>query len=157
MEIFKAIKEYPMYSISTDGRVKKNPTNKIMKPSKRSDGYMVINLFTRDGRRKKELVHRLVAITFIPNSERLPQVNHIDGIRHHNSVENLEWVTSKENIAKSSIPKRIRVRGVKSDFIAEFDSIRETCNILTLTESNISACLRGDRQKTHRGYTFEII
>lgn len=157
MEIFKVIKEYPMYSISTEGRVMKNSTRKIMKPSEMRNGYMVINLFTRDGRRKKELIHRLVAITFIPNPKRLPQVNHIDRVRNHNSVSNLEWVTPQENSDKSLAPKPIRVRGLKTDYVADFKSIREASKSLSLTESNISACLNGGKQKTHKGYVFEFI
>lgn len=157
MEIFKVIKEYPMYSISTEGRVMKNSTRKIMKPSKMRNGYMVINLFTRDGRRKKELVHRLVAITFIPNPKRLPQVNHIDRVRNHNSMDNLEWVTPQENSEKGSSPKPIRVIDLKTDYVAEFKSIREASKSLSLIESNISACLHGGKQKTHKGYVFEFI
>ena len=157
MEIFKVIKEYPMYSVSTEGRIMKNATRKIMKPSKMPKGYMQINLFTKDGRRKKELVHRLVALTFIPNNDKLPAVNHIDRIRDNNKVSNLEWVTHKENVAKSSAPKKIRAIHLKSGVIREFDSLREASNQLSLTESNISACLHNYRQRTHRGYVFEFI
>ncbi len=157
MEIFEVIKEYPKYSISTYGRVMKTHNRKIMKPSQKPNGYMSINLFTSDGRRKKELVHRLVAITFIPNPNGLPQVNHIDRVRSNNCVSNLEWVTAKENSAKSSVPKKIRVISIKSGYVAEFDSVREASNVLSLTESNISACLHNSRQKTHKGYIFEFI
>lgn len=157
MEMFKVIKEYPLYSVSTEGRILKNSTRKIMKPSEKPNGYMSINLFTCDGRRKKELVHRLVALTFIPNPNGLPQVNHIDRVRNHNSVSNLEWVTAKENVDKSSAPKPIRVIGLKSTFVADFKSLREASKALSLTESNISSCLNGGKQKTHKGYVFEFI
>lgn len=157
MEIFKVIKEYPMYSVSTEGRIMKNATRKIMKPSKMRNGYMQINLFTKDGRRKKELVHRLVAITFIPNDKKLPAVNHIDRIRDNNHVSNLEWVTHKENVDKSSAPKKIRVTNLKSGIVTEFTSIREACTRLSLTQSNVSACLHSYRQRTHKGYTFQFI
>ena len=157
MEIFKVIKEYPIYSISTEGRVMKNATRKIMKPSMKPNGYLSINLFTSDGRRKKELVHRLVAMTFIPNPERLPAVNHIDRVRQNNKVSNLEWVTHKENTYKSSSPKRIRVKSLKTDYVAEFASVRDACKELSLTQSNVSACLHKSRQRTHRGYIFEFI
>lgn len=157
MEIFKVIKEYPLYSVSTHGRIMKNSTKKIMKPSKKPNGYMSINLFTADGRRKKELVHRLVALTFIPNTERLPEVNHIDRIRDNNIVSNLEWVTRKENIEKSSVFKKIRVRKIGSDWVCDYDSINDACTSLGLTGSNVSACLHDTKQKTHRGYVFEFI
>ena len=158
MEMFKTIKEYPLYSVSTMGRIKKNSDNKILSPSKKSNGYMQINLFTNDGRRKKEYVHRLVAITFIPNESRLPEVNHIDGIRDNNRASNLEWVTHDENMKKSSLLKPVIVkRKVSGDIVGTFDSIQTACNALGLTDSNISACLHDRyRQSSHKGYTFEF-
>ena len=127
-----------------------------MTPSKKPNGYMSINLFTGDGRRKKELVHRLVALTFLDNDNNLPEVNHIDGIRDNNCLSNLEWVTRTENMAKSSLPKHIIVRKKNEVGGRIFKSIMEACLELGLTESNISACLHG-KQKTHKGFVFETI
>ncbi len=155
MEIFKVIKEYPAYSISTEGRVMKNSTRQILTPSKKANGYMQINLFTGDGRRKKEYVHRLVAIAFIPNPKNLPEVNHIDGRRDSNLLSNLEWVTRKENVEKSGVMKSICVFDKTGGFVGEFSSIQNACHALGLTASNVSDCLRHGRQKTHRGYTFK--
>ena len=157
MEKFNIIKQYPMYSVSDMGRVMKNSSKKIMKPSKMPNGYMQINLFTSDGRRKKELVHRLVAITFIPNERKLPEVNHIDGVRDNNIVSNLEWVTRKENVEKSTLPKKIRVKKQTLEFVGEYDSIQLACKALGLIQSNVSACLHNKNQKTHKGYVFEYI
>lgn len=158
MEIFKVIKEYPLYSVSNKGRIMKNSTRKIMKPSSKPSGYMQINLFTGDGRRKKEYVHRLVALTFIPNEKHLPQVNHIDGVRDNNIVENLEWVTPLENVLKSSVCSPIRV--LNKDTLEEigiYPTIQDACRELGLTDSNVSVCLNGGKQKTHKGYVFETI
>ena len=60
------------------------------------DGYSRIVLM-KDGKKKRYMTHRLVALAFIPNPNNLPQVNHLDGNRHNNVVSNLEWCTQSEN------------------------------------------------------------
>lgn len=60
-------------------------------------GYEIVTL-VKNGNRKTLYVHRLVAITFIPNPEGKPQVNHIDGNKQNNHLSNLEWCTAKENL-----------------------------------------------------------
>ena len=143
MEIFKVIKEYPMYSVSTEGRVRKNSNRRILSPTRKPSGYMQINLMTNDGRRKKEYVHRLVALTFLPNDDHLPEVNHIDGVRDNNVLANLEWVTHQENMDKSNWPKRIIVCSENGNVVGEFNKIQDACSALGLTDSNVSACLHG--------------
>ena len=155
MEIFKTIKGYPLYCISTEGRIRKISNGKFLTPSKKPNGYMSVNLFMQNGLRKKELVHRLVALTFIENPNNLPQVNHKDRVRDNNCVSNLEWVTAGDNVAKSAAPRRVMVRKKKGTAWSEFPSVRATCLALGLTESNVSACLHG-KQKTHKGYVFKL-
>lgn len=157
MEIFKTIKQYPMYRVSDKGRVLKVSNNTFLKPSTKRNGYQQVNLWTKDGRRKKEYIHRLVAMTFIPNENNYPQVNHIDRVRDNNEVSNLEWVTILENVRKSSVCVPIRVRKVNYEEVGVFPSIQQACKELGLTDSNISNCLHGGRQHTHKGYVFETI
>lgn len=157
MEIFKIIKEYPNYSVSNEGRVRKNSTMKILRPTKKPNGYLQINLFTNDGRRKKEYAHRLVALTFIQNEKCYPEVNHIDGVRDNNVVSNLEWVSRKENVQKSSVNKPIRVCKVNGEVVGDYINIQTACDTLKLTGSNVSSCLHNGRQKTHKGYIFKFI
>lgn len=69
--------------------------------SKTSHGYRNITL-TRNGKCTKYYIHRLVALSFIPNPENKPQINHKDGNGLNNDITNLEWVTSRENLIHRS-------------------------------------------------------
>ena len=87
-----------LYQVSTFGRIKsfKNRMHQIMKPLIHKKGYLTVTL-TKDGKQKHHLVSRLVALSFIPNTDNLPQVDHIFGMKFDNSVDNLRWVTNAEN------------------------------------------------------------
>lgn len=85
------------YSVSSEGRVRNDETGRIKALGKRHDGYYKVDLYS-EGSRSSERVHRLVAQAFIPNPNNKPQVNHIDGNKINNSVENLEWVDGSENM-----------------------------------------------------------
>lgn len=78
----------------TDGRLLKK---KEIKGGHYTNGYQFVCL-RKNGNSKKFSVHRLVAEAFIPNPQNLPCVNHIDGNKQNNSVENLEWCTYSENL-----------------------------------------------------------
>ena len=96
IEKWKIIKEFPDVLISNKGNIKSLETLKDRTVHINS-GYELIVLENEKGRYSR-LVHRLVAQTFIPNPENKPCVNHLNGIKTDNRVENLEWVTYKENI-----------------------------------------------------------
>lgn len=90
MEIFNINEDgLDNYYISKDGRVFKE-----IKGREVSGGYLSVHLFNG----KDFKIHRLVAKTFIPNPNNLPQVNHIDGNKKNNSVDNLEWVSRSGNV-----------------------------------------------------------
>ena len=86
------------YEISNLGRLKNTKTNKILKSTTDSNGYLgiTISLGSRN-KIKRVRIHRLVAEAFIPNPNNLPQVNHIDGNKQNNKVDNLEWCDNRYN------------------------------------------------------------
>lgn len=97
-EIWKPIPEYEeYYEVSSLGRVRRIRTGRILKNHIDSYGYLVVGLHVHS-KQKTCFVHRLVAMTFIPNPENKPQVNHINGIKTDNCSTNLEWATSSENM-----------------------------------------------------------
>ena len=101
MVIFwKVIIGFPNYSVSDDGRVKNNKTDKILTPYPDSNGYLSVCL-CRDGERSTKRIHRLVAETFIPNPLGLHEINHKDGNKSNNHKSNLEYCTRSYNMLHS--------------------------------------------------------
>lgn len=109
-EIWKDIEGYEgLYQVSNYGKVKilpkfrNNGTNgyvskeKLMKQCKHNLGYLFVVL-SKNGKYKHFYVHRLLTQAFIPNPDNKPHVNHIDGNKQNNSIDNLEWCTAKENV-----------------------------------------------------------
>lgn len=103
MEIWKRIPEYSLYEASNTGLLKtfnwKNTGQvRIIKPALDSSGYLRTMLKHDSGKICTIKVHRIIAKTFIENIYNKPEVNHINGIKSDNRIENLEWVSREENI-----------------------------------------------------------
>lgn len=96
MEDLFPIPNLPKYLISRCGNVFSEINGIYLNPNFRNK-YLVVSV-KQSGRKKTISIHRIVAETFIPNPENKPCVNHINGVRTDNRVENLEWCTIKENI-----------------------------------------------------------
>lgn len=88
--------DYPNYKIYPDGKVWSQQNNKFLTPVINEYGYYLYCLCNKD-RRKNFKIHKLVAIHYVPNPDNLNQVDHIDRDKTNNNVENLRWVTYREN------------------------------------------------------------
>ena len=166
-----------IYQVSNLGRVKgcerivKHPRggNRILKEKLRSltkdkDGYFRVCL-CKYGKEKLIGVHRLVCMSFIENPENKSQVNHINGIKYDNNVDNLEWSTSHENmqhafrtgLQKPNINNEKPVLMYSKDtneLVNSFISISKASKHINCTTSDICNVLK-NRQKSVRGYYFQ--
>ena len=97
MEIFKDIKGYPGYQISNLGRVWSAKSRKYLAGIPNNAGYLQVKMIAANGKRKNELIHRLVALHFVDNPDGKPEVDHIDRDRKNNNANNLRWLTKSEN------------------------------------------------------------
>lgn len=170
-EIWKDIEEYKgLYQVSNLGKIKslaRNTKNqysyqeRLLKEILDKDGYCVINLHN-GCKVKTHKVHRLVANAFLGKKENL-EVNHKDGNKKNNCVENLEWCTSQENTIhafnkKLFIPKcgkdckNSKAVIIKKDnYIKKFDTEKLASEFLRVRPSAINNCLK-KRNKKCKGY-----
>lgn len=107
VETFLSVPGYEgLYEISNLGNVKSLRSGRLMKKSKNNVGYEMLTL-TKDKTQKTYLIHRLVALTFIPNPLDLPEINHKDEVKTNNSVENLEWCSRDYNLNYGTYKERM--------------------------------------------------
>lgn len=163
-ETWKPVVGYEgLYEVSSKGNVRNLKTGRILKPIYCTQGYARVNLTSANNdktKQTKKLVHRLVAQAFIPNLKNLSDVNHKDEIKTNNNLDNLEWISHRDNlnygtrnerVAKSN-SKPIQQLDMKTGLIiATYPSLKEASLSIGIHWSNISRTARG-KYKTAGGY-----
>lgn len=159
-EIWKDVKEYEgLYQVSNFGRVKSFPRNgtikqeRMLKQTIDNNGYLIVGLH-KNNTAKKVCVHWLVANAFLPKKENDEVINHIDGNKLNNNLDNLERCTQKHNIRESfrlglQVPYNKKVvlqYDLDNNFIKEWESACEAERQLKISQVNISACCRKVRR-----------
>ena len=180
MEEWRNIEKYEgSYQVSNEGRVKsierkvpfrnsfRTIKERILKLIDDEDEYKVVNLY-KEGSKKMKKVHRLVADAFIPNPDKLPQVNHKDENHSNNNVDNLEWCDPPYNLnygsrnARASQTsfngkksKKVNQYTLEGEFVKEWPSMREA-ERNGFDATSISNCCLG-KQQTHKGYKWSFL
>lgn len=158
------------------GRIYKYKTNKIYDSDKSVNDYTGCKLW-KDGTCFSKRIHQWIALTFIPNPENKPTVNHRDGNKWNNTVENLEWATYKENndhaiktglnsykkihtniqkekatnqckINANALKKRVVILDKNMKYIDTFNSTYEAAVFLGVSSSGVTRCCKGEYKYT---------
>lgn len=159
-----------IYQVSDSGKIKSvsrviiksNGTKVFLKeliltPGTNQGKYYFVSLVNKNRKKKSFLVNRIVAITFIPNPENKPEVNHKDGNRINNALENLEWVTKSENVIHSySMGKRKKLTSDihgRSKLIINLEngifyySVKDAADSVGITQFTLHHRLKDGREK----------
>lgn len=166
MEIWKSFADG--YEVSTAGNIKSTKRHEphLLKPTTDRKGYLRVCLQI-GGEQKTFKVHRLVAQAFIPNTENKREVNHLNGIKTDNRVENLEWVTPSENIrhafatglsAQGEVNYNAKLTNEQIVYIRNNPNGLKTCALAEkfgVDQTTISAIQLGKRYKSAGGNVHE--
>ncbi len=148
------------YLISNKGDVMSLYKNEILKVCIAGNGYSQV-LLCDNKKRINKTIHRLVASSFIENKLNKPQVNHIDGNKQNNNVDNLEWCTRNENmkhaykkgLSTTKNKRAVNMYDFQGNFIKRFDSITSAGKHTKYSSKcgypNIGECCRGKRNNAY--------
>ena len=145
----QTILEYPNYSVTRCGRVWSHTSNKYLKAATCPEGYKRVALSKGDGKFTSPLVHRLVALQYIPNVDNLETINHIDEDKSNNDVSNLEWMTRNDNNVYS---KARTFTFMYKGAPVVFHNLNAFCREHGLSPGNLHNVYTG-KAKSHKGYT----
>ena len=165
---YKQVPGYQEYYAGYNGNIYSSKTNKILSPGISCNGYKMVYLMDSNHKRNTKRVNRIVALTWLPNPNNLPQVHHIDENKLNNSVYNLKWVTRTENMNAGTVKNRIGkansvslINNKKTSRPVVLTSIKDGSKLYFPSTKEARRqgfrpdCILNGPQKTTKGYTAE--
>lgn len=158
-EIWRSIPGFNKYEASNLGRIRNAKNLKLRKPKSDKLGYLYLNLTDDNGDVKTRFVHRLVAITYIPNPFNKPEIDHINTITNDNRVSNLRWVTHEENMKNEITMKKYKTVTIICNETGEvIKGLKETARRYNIDHSSLRKHLKGiPGYKSLKGHTFKKV
>jgi len=161
--------DFPGYSATFEGEIWSHKRNKFIIGKINRYGYHTVGIRNSNSKRLHKQTHRLIALVYIPNPENKPCVNHKDGNKLNNHIDNLEWCTISENTQHSfnnqlqinkkgkedECSKWLTQYNKQDDIIAEYGSIREAHRLTNIDRKSISQCCN-NKMKTAGGYIWKF-
>ena len=160
---WRTVIEYDHYEVNQIGEIRHKSRKHILTPRANKGGYLYVN-FNINGKRTNFAVHRIVANAFIPNPNCYLEVNHKDFNRTNNCIENLEWVSSKENKQHAYTKeensdargKAVEQYSLQNELLQTYPSVRKAAEAVNGSVCGISNCCNG-RSKTSKGYKWKFV
>ena len=163
MNNWKKLKENCNYEVNKNGAVRNLKTKHILKPAKIKNGYLTINL-SQNGNGKTYLLHRIVANNFINNPNNYREVNHIDGNKLNNNVDNLEWCDRSYNLKhaydnnlkikrygeNNPASKKVKQTNLETKEIIIWDSMMDIKRKLNYSTGSISDACQGKLKTAYK-------
>jgi len=103
--MWKTIQGFDKYEVSDVGEIRNKKSGRILKQKKDRKGYYTISLYDVNLGKKYPTIHRLIALHFIDNPNNYTDIDHINGIRTDNNIENLRWVSRQQNMWNKVVHK----------------------------------------------------
>lgn len=162
MKDYVELTDYPNYYIKAEPPTLMRKRNGKLHecsqcPNSTKDNYWTVTLYTKEGKKVKRSMHRLLMETFVPNPSNKKHVNHIDGDKSNNTLSNLEWATPRENAQHAhdigllvTSTKNVYQYSLGGEYIASYPSDVEAENSTGIPRQNISKATLGLR--IHAGY-----
>lgn len=176
VEIWRKIKNYEDYQVSTFGRIKSfkhKKAGKLKRPNRTKSGYLQMQLYSGDGNYITMKIHRIMGEMFLHNPNDLPDINHDNLIKDFNMLYNIEWISKSGNcqhaIRNGRVPrywkgrlgadcpfsKAVNQYDMNGNLINEFGGVREASRITGINRSGIGSCTRGEKG-SHEGFKWRF-